>query len=422
MLRELNLQGIGPAPRFDIEFSDRLNILTGDNGLGKSFLLDVAWFAMTSRWAGEQVMPSVSRNIAFLPRIGFKVANGERIDSPFLFPQQKWQEFQRPQEDEIVIYSRIDGFSVFDPLRKFTPNEVYNFTSQHLLNGLVLTDGRIPCMGLIHDLDYWRLNLNSETDNLLRKLRESQRIKHPFTNLQNVIQHLSHPDESMQVGASVRLKVDDSRQIPTLTLPYGSIPITQVSSGMQRILSLAYILVWAWDEHIKIAKLQKEERLKKIIFLIDELDAHLHPKWQRTILPAILQVCSLLSPEINVQIITTTHSPMVLASAEPYFDEQKDKLFLFELEGQNVRLDELGWVKQGEIDNWLTSPIFDLKRPRSREAEEAVEAGYALMRGETPQNPDLSNPETLDRQLHRLLPEHDQFLRIWNMKRQDIHR
>jgi predicted ATPase len=408
MLRELHLQGIGPAPKFDVEFGDRLNILTGDNGLGKSFLLDVAWFALTDTWAGEQALPNIEQSEQNItPHIRFQYTNDEEVDSPYLFDQQKWQGFQRLQEDAIAIYSRIDGgFSVFDPLRKFTPNEVYNFTSKDLLNGLVLKDGRIPCMGLIHDLDYWRL----------------QQTNSPYQILQNVIQHLSHPDESMQVGPSVRLKVDDSRQIPTLTLPYGSVPITQASSGMQRILSLAYILVWAWDEHVKIAKLKKSKPLKKFVFLIDELDAHLHPKWQRTILPAILQVCNRLNSEINVQAIITTHSPIVLASAEPLFDEQKDKLFLFELEGQNVRLDELGWVKQGEIDNWLTSPIFNLKRPRSREAEEAVEAGYALMRGEPPQNPDLSNPETLDRQLHRLLPEHDQFLRIWNMKRQEVQR
>jgi recombinational DNA repair ATPase RecF len=47
MLKELHLKGVGPAPKFDIEFGDRLNILTGDNGLGKSFIVDVAWFALT---------------------------------------------------------------------------------------------------------------------------------------------------------------------------------------------------------------------------------------------------------------------------------------------------------------------------------------------------------------------------------------
>jgi recombinational DNA repair ATPase RecF len=34
----------------ELDLAPRLNLLTGDNGLGKSFLLDVAWWAMTRRW------------------------------------------------------------------------------------------------------------------------------------------------------------------------------------------------------------------------------------------------------------------------------------------------------------------------------------------------------------------------------------
>ena len=33
-----------------MELAPRLNLITGDNGLGKSFLLDVAWWALTRKW------------------------------------------------------------------------------------------------------------------------------------------------------------------------------------------------------------------------------------------------------------------------------------------------------------------------------------------------------------------------------------
>ena len=57
MLKELHLKLVGPAPKFDVEFGDRLNIFTGDNGLGKSFLLDLAWWALTGSWADNPAWP-----------------------------------------------------------------------------------------------------------------------------------------------------------------------------------------------------------------------------------------------------------------------------------------------------------------------------------------------------------------------------
>lgn len=47
MLEYLRLENVGPAP--SMELAPRLNLLTGDNGLGKSFLLDCAWWALTQK-------------------------------------------------------------------------------------------------------------------------------------------------------------------------------------------------------------------------------------------------------------------------------------------------------------------------------------------------------------------------------------
>jgi len=57
MIRELHLKRVGPAPEFNVEFADRLNLFTGDNGLGKTFLLDIVWWALTGTWAGNPAWP-----------------------------------------------------------------------------------------------------------------------------------------------------------------------------------------------------------------------------------------------------------------------------------------------------------------------------------------------------------------------------
>ena len=57
MIRHLTLKDVGPARDLKFAFSPRLNVLTGDNGLGKTFVLDVLWWVLTTTWAGEKAFP-----------------------------------------------------------------------------------------------------------------------------------------------------------------------------------------------------------------------------------------------------------------------------------------------------------------------------------------------------------------------------
>lgn len=40
MLKYLHLKNVGLAPDVQVEWAERLSLIAGDNGLGKSFLLD----------------------------------------------------------------------------------------------------------------------------------------------------------------------------------------------------------------------------------------------------------------------------------------------------------------------------------------------------------------------------------------------
>ena len=52
-----------------------------------------------------------------------------------------------------------------------------------------------------------------------------------------------------------------------------------------------------------------------MIMLLDEVEAHLHPKWQRLLLPALLKAIEALTGG-SVQLLATTHSALVMASLE----------------------------------------------------------------------------------------------------------
>jgi len=58
------------------------------------------------------------------------------------------------------------------------------------------------------------------------------------------------------------------------------------------------------------------------VVLIDEIELHLHPKWQREILPALTRTFP------NCQFIVTTHSPQVISHVKPegiYILEKTDE-------------------------------------------------------------------------------------------------
>ncbi len=440
MLKRLDLKNLGPAPMLNAEFGERLNLLTGDNGLGKTFLLDVAWWALTGSWANQAAWPDPQR--VGLPEIAFEVTGknglpGERITGAFSRTDQRWQmSMLDTPSDTLAIYARVDeGFSVWDPVKKHlkgsnksgVPYNPLNFTQQSLWDGLeksydIRVDGtifdyprgsRVACNGLIRDWVDWRSKSTSDKTSA-------------YESLQSVLAKLS-PDphtERIEPGEPVRVSVDDVREIPTINLPYGSTPIIYASAGMKRILGLAYLLVWTWYEHQQACHILGKQPVDNIVILIDELEGHLHPKWQRSILPSVLEVANILSNEIETQIIATTHSALIPASVEPQFDDKRDRVFIFDVEDNEVKLIQFDWAKFGEASSWLTSPVFGLHSDRSRESERVLEAGYAYMRGENMEEyPGLQTREEIHRELVRVVPGDDPFMVEWDyfIKKRERH-
>ncbi|WP_437648922.1 AAA family ATPase [Sorangium sp. So ce362] len=441
MLRSLHLEGVGPADQLDLELGERLNLLTGDNGLGKSFVLEVAWWALTGTWTDRPVLPRPGKEES--ARIAGDAEPGTRsgqFESKYERVAQQWRDrFDRDmsvglvstpadidvpswvQDTAPVLYIRTNGaYSVWDPHRqslptnspKFYPlvrlalNPVpYLFEENQIWNGL-RRDDKPFCNGLVQDWVTWQLEAAGGDEN------------HPFHLLCRVLDQLSHPEEKMTPGKPVRLYLDDVRKFPTIELPYGTIPIVHASAGMKRILELSYLIAWSWSEHVQASRLIGWQPSDRIVLLVEEPETHLHPRWQRHIVPALLGVLGGLSPSMRPQVLLTTHSPLVLASMEPHFKPARDKLFVFELDGADVTVRELPWTKRGDAIGWLTSPVFGLEQARSIEAECAVEAAEAFMRGETGALPEgLRNEDDIHRELVRLLPDQDRFWPRWIVRR-----
>lgn len=362
-LRLLELRETGPARRLSMAPAERLTVITGDNGLGKTFLLDCAWWALCGSWAGRPALPRDDVRSG-QGRIRFAVGSdkAEPFDIGYDWRSQSWPSpKKRPTIAGLIVYARVDGsFAVWDPAKSggISREGVHaTFSNEEVWDG---RPGAIE--GMVRDWGRWQRDADSWQ----------------FPTFVEVLKRLSPPDLGALSPGELRRIPNDLRDIPTIRHMYGETPILFESAGVKRTLALAYLMVWAWKEHQVSSKHSKRNPESRMVVLLDEVEAHLHPKWQRRLLPAVVDAVGLLAADLTVQLIVTTHSPLVLASTEPIFNEETDALLHLDFTGVDVSLERLPFIKYGDASRWLTSPVFDMKHARSSEAEEVIEAAKAL--------------------------------------------
>ena len=229
MLERLEFNHIGPSPAFGFRFGSRLNLLTGDNGLGKTFVLDAAWWALTRTWADERALtadvdsedePTISYHVH-----GVGGAN-QLVSCKYDFGLLDWKLPQRrPPIPGLVIYARIDGgFSIWDPARNYWRESeqapmtsanrpsAYQFNRRQIWWGLWRTTkdelekskGAQICRGLVEDLETWRLEKNEA-----------------YALFGEVLEELSpHADEPLVLGSESVKVGEEPWKTPTLRMPY----------------------------------------------------------------------------------------------------------------------------------------------------------------------------------------------------------
>jgi len=66
MLNWLELENLGPCKLAKLKLDKRLTVITGDNGVEKSFFLDVAFWTLTNQWPAE-INPLLITGMKALP-------------------------------------------------------------------------------------------------------------------------------------------------------------------------------------------------------------------------------------------------------------------------------------------------------------------------------------------------------------------
>lgn len=140
-----------------------------------------------------------------------------------------------------------------------------------------------------------------------------------------------------------------------LTVPYSAL-----SDGYKVYIG------WIGDLLYHLAESQRSEEplaLRRGVVMVDEIDLHIHPAWQRTIIPVLSKALK------NIQFIFTTHSPLVAGTLE-----RSNLYFVAQGRGGLPRIERPDEETFGlSADQILTSDVFGLDSTRDPEFRKTMD-------------------------------------------------
>jgi hypothetical protein len=381
-LRSASLRNIGNFKSIDVDFEDHWNLLLGDNGGGKSTILRAITLALSGNDArGEAMAARLLRNgensgsieLSLGPTGATKirttlVRDGTRvkINSPQVTPLQAGQGL-------VLGFPALRGVTTTQPTgatRMDAPDPNVDDVAPLLQEKV---DTRL------NQLKQWVINtaLQAET---APNGREAQMFKTFRRVLRDVVpgRHVDFKGVDRQTW-SVCLRTDD-----------GDTTFDSLSQGTSSILGWIGVLL---QRLYGIYPNAKQPEDGPALLLIDEIDAHLHPRWQRKLVTLTREQFP------NVQMIASSHSPLLAGAM------RRDELRIVERDRESG---EMRAAKPREdlsgqtADQILTSSLFDLPTSRSPEAEDLINKYFKLFERHNRSTADEATLRRLEAQLDQL--------------------
>jgi hypothetical protein len=368
LVHEMRLSNIGPFRRLRVRFTDDWTVLLGDNGAGKSSILRALAFAL----CGDSVLPGEADRLLMTDRkSGFievtvggtkymtsleRERHGVRVIASVPTPVETG--------DMLAI-----GFPAFRGVSRKAPSgprEDRVLGVGHPSDLEALRTGSVD--DRFDDLQQWLINLavvHGANDIFGNADRAGERLDSVFALWERLMPGMRLRYAGLNSARWEVLAHLDGTTVPLHTFSQGAL------STISWIGTLVRRLVDRYGKRID------ELANMPALIIVDELDAHLHPEWQRLIVPRLREALP------NLQVIATTHSPLIVGSLEA-----GEVLTLHRTPAGDGRVEESEQFRGWRADQILTSPAFGLDTSRDAETERDLDEYQAAL-GERPVDPAL---------------------------------
>ena len=330
-LKRLTLTNFRIFEQATFDFQPGMNLLVGINGAGKSSVLDALRIVLSR--ALPLFTPARSRALLrkYDVTVGRDALTAElhfaTSDIPFICEVERFKEKQagrrlslvrlKPSSRKIfklVEESREKPLALYySPHRSLSTAEAPDVQTRTWNQTAAFAKALLRRRLRLREFAEWWLvqktlsqeQASSTATRRLEVLADAvKQFLEDYTNLRAV----GDPEASFTWDRGAKY---DGEQLPTLLLDKNdmTLDVRQLSDGERGLLALVFDLV----RRLALANPELDDPLRdsEAVVLIDELDLHLHPRWQRTVVEKLIKTFP------NCQFIATTHSPFIIQSLEP---------------------------------------------------------------------------------------------------------